>query len=218
MLKNKTRLLIDIVMMILSMISLGYQITGNAIHEWLGTIMILFWILHHVINIKWYTSLFKGKYKAYRIVHTLLNMLLLIAMVLMIISGIILSREVFGFIRISNGISLARSMHLCSAYWSFVLMFLHLGFHFDQIMTKFNKMNLNAGSKRIIQVICLIMVLYGVYVFVHDRFYTYMFLTSSFVFLDPSRSIFLFVLDHICVMAIFIFIAYWGKQALIKIK
>ena len=54
-------------------------------------------VLHHILNLNWYKTLFKGKYSAVRILMTTINVLLFAAMVGMMISGIMLSREVFSF-------------------------------------------------------------------------------------------------------------------------
>lgn len=50
------------------------------------------------------------------------------------ISGIILSRHALAFLPMKGGRSLARNLHMISAYWGFVLMSVHLGFHWSMIM------------------------------------------------------------------------------------
>ena len=37
-------------------ILMGYHITGNKIHEYLGVITLLLMIIHNILNIKWYKS------------------------------------------------------------------------------------------------------------------------------------------------------------------
>ena len=63
-------------MTVLLLCLMAYQVTGNALHEWLGIGMTVVLIVHHILNIKWYGSLFKGKYNAYRIIVTVVNTLL----------------------------------------------------------------------------------------------------------------------------------------------
>ena len=50
------------------------------------------------------------------------------------ISGVVLSRYRFSFLPFGNGLSFARNMHMLSAYWGFVFMSLHLGFHWNMMM------------------------------------------------------------------------------------
>lgn len=49
--KNKVKLIIDIAMTILFIILMGYYVTDNAVHEILGTITFVLFILHHILNI-----------------------------------------------------------------------------------------------------------------------------------------------------------------------
>ena len=50
------------------------------------------------------------------------------------LSGVILSNHVFPSITIRGWRSFARSLHMISAYWGFVLMSLHLGLHWNMMM------------------------------------------------------------------------------------
>lgn len=50
------------------------------------------------------------------------------------VRGIILSRHVLSFLSINGGRSAARKLHMLSAYWGFVLMGIHLGFHWSMML------------------------------------------------------------------------------------
>ena len=50
------------------------------------------------------------------------------------ISGIILSRYVFKSIRIMGVAVLMENVHMICAYWGFVMMALHLGFHWNMFI------------------------------------------------------------------------------------
>ena len=67
---------VDVVMYILFLLLMGQYLLRDAPHEWLGITAGMFFILHNVLNYKWYKSLFKGKYNAIRIVRTAVNILL----------------------------------------------------------------------------------------------------------------------------------------------
>lgn len=103
-----------------------YELIGQTTHEWIGVIIFILFIVHHILNRKWSTHLLKGKYTLYRMMQTVLVFGVLAAMIGAMVSGIILSRHVFSFLPINGGRSLARSIHMLSAYWGFVLMSLHL--------------------------------------------------------------------------------------------
>jgi hypothetical protein len=41
-------------------------LVGKALHEWLGLLMIVIFVAHHVLNIGWIKNLFKGTYSLSR--------------------------------------------------------------------------------------------------------------------------------------------------------
>ena len=94
---RKFRIILDIVMICLFIVLMGYYITDNVVHEIIGTITFVLFILHNILNIKWYKSIFKGKHNFQRTFHIVINLLLFIAMLGMMISGIMISSDVFDF-------------------------------------------------------------------------------------------------------------------------
>ena len=120
--KVKIKMLIDLLMTVILFLLMSYQVTGEKYHEWLGVSMFLLFVIHNVLNIRWYGNLFKGKYQLLRIIRTLTNIAVLIAMICLMYSGIVMSRYVFAALPINSGMELARVMHLSGSYWSFVLM------------------------------------------------------------------------------------------------
>lgn len=124
--KIRFKLGVDLIMSVLFLLSLAYPFTGNFPHEILGTALGICFILHNVLNIGWYASLLKGKYTPFRGVLTLVNLLLLGAMIGLCVTGIFLSREVFSFLEL-GGSWTARRLHSVFAYWGFILSAIHLG-------------------------------------------------------------------------------------------
>ena len=86
---KKARMIIDILMVVLLPLLMAYSLIGENTHEVLGICMFVLFIAHHVINRKWWTSLFKGKYNAARILNTAVNLFLAVFMVLQPVSGIL---------------------------------------------------------------------------------------------------------------------------------
>ena len=136
--KNKVKMIIDIAMTILFIILMGYYVTDSAVHEILGTITFILFILHHILNIKWYKSIFKGKHNFRRTFHIILNLLLFLAMVGMMVSGIMISADVFAFLDIPTTM-FGGNLHMISTAWGFVLMGIHVGLHIAGFMNKLNK-------------------------------------------------------------------------------
>lgn len=200
------------VMTVLLLFLMARQITGDSAHEWLGAGMFVLWIAHHILNRSWYSRLFKGEYTPVRILQTVINFAVLFSMFGLMISGIVLSREVFAFLSISGWTALSRPLHICSAFWAFVLVALHLGLHWNMILGIMRKAIGSAASKgmQIVMRVAVILIIgYGLYAFLKNRFLSYMFLTAHFVFFDFERPIVLFFTEYIAIMGLFVFLAYY---------
>lgn len=80
-----------------------------------------------------------GRYTPLRIVQTALAGLIFLCMVGSMISGIVLSRHVFAFLPKHGGYELAQQVHILCAYWGFICMSLHLGFHWSMMLAMARK-------------------------------------------------------------------------------
>lgn len=137
--RGKVRLAVDLLMTLALFFLMGYPFFGEVAHEWVGAAMFVLFIVHHVLNRRWYKNLFAGRYTATRILTLCLDVLVLLAMLAQMYSGIALSRHVFAFLPTGGGVLFARRLHLLSAYWGFLLMSAHLGLHWGMILTMLKK-------------------------------------------------------------------------------
>lgn len=211
------KIVIDMLMTVLLLFLMARQLTGDSAHEWLGAGMLILWINHQILNRNWYSHLFKGKYTPGRIMQTVTNFAVLLSMLGLMVSGIILSRDVFAFLPISGGIALARQLHVISAFWGFVLMALHLGLHWNMILGMVRKVTGPVASKPLrifLPIAAAVIAGYGFYAFLKNQFLSYMFLTSPFVFFDFERPVLLFFTEYIAIMGLFIFLAHYASRGL----
>lgn len=218
--KQKTKTAIDILMTAVLLALMAYQIVGDTLHEWFGAAMLALFIAHNFLNIKWYGSLFKGKYKPLRIFGTVVNFAVLAAVLMLGYSGIVMSRHLFAFLNIKKGMALARSMHLCVSYWGFVLMSLHLGFHWGMVAGLFRR--LSKGKKLtallwIMRVIAATIAVYGAVCFIKADFFSYMLLKNEFALFDFEESAFLVFAEYIAMMGAWIFIGHYIARLLGKL-
>lgn len=219
--KMMLRVCIDLIMTILLLVLMGRQISGESAHEWLGALLFVLWIIYHLLNARWYGALFRGRYTLYRSIQTIVNILLMAAMLATMVSAVTLSRGVFAFLPISGGIALARSMHIAGAFWTFVLMSLHLGLHWNMVLGMIRKMIGSPRSvplQRIVRIIGVLIAAYGLFAFIQQQFPAYLTLSSSFVFFDFTRPAFLFYLDHLAIMGLFVFLAHMVTMASQKLS
>lgn len=206
--KMIAKICVDIGMTIALLLLMPYELVGQAAHEWLGIGMFILFTAHHMLNRKWSRNLLNGKYAPLRIWQTILVILVLAAMIGSMVSGVILSRHVLSFLRISGGRAFARRLHMLAAYWGFVLMSLHLGFHWSMIMGMAKKLVKTDSFVRtwVLRILALAIAGYGVFAFVKREIGNYMLLRNQFVFFDFDEPLLFFYLDYIAIMGLFIFI------------
>lgn len=196
---KRFRMILDVVMTLLFIILMGYYATENEVHEILGTITFILFVIHHVLNIKWYKSIFNERHNFQRLFHIILNLLLLIAMVGMMVSGIMISADVFAFLDIPTTM-FGRRLHLISTSWGFVLMAIHVGLHITALMQKLNSKMKNSTFEYVYYFILVLLVGLGIYSFVNLRVWEDMFLVNDFKFFDYYQSPLLFYLKYVAVL------------------
>ncbi|MCM1159045.1 MAG: DUF4405 domain-containing protein [Bacteroidales bacterium] len=116
----KIKVIIDLCMTILLLLLMAFQITGQQLHEWFGAGMLVLFLVHNILNYRWYKNLLKGKYNLVRVLQTAINFAVLISMLCLAYSGIVMSNYVFGFVAVKGEMALARQMHMAASYWVFV--------------------------------------------------------------------------------------------------
>ena len=211
---------LDLVMTILLLCQMAYMLIGEAGHEWIGAAMFVLFILHHVLNWRWYRNLAKGKYTAVRILRTTVNFLVLFCMLGLMVSGIIMSREVFVFLSIDGGMGFARILHMITAYWGFILMSVHLGVHWGMVMGAVRKMTgmtkPSPARTWMLRGLALLICGFGIYVFAKNNIADYLFVHSQFVFFDMEQPLALFLIEYLAMMGLWVLIAYYTAQFLQK--
>ena len=132
------------------------------------------------------------------------------------ISGVLLSNHLFTFIRVRGVAATARRMHMICAYWGFVFMSLHLGIHWNMVVRMAGKCFKNPSALRSIvaKTLAAVVAVYGIRAFIKREIGSYMLLKIHFVFFAPQESLLLFILDYMAVMALFVWIGYYGSRCI----
>lgn len=219
--KLKIKMEIDLLMTALLLCLMAYQVTGQKLHEWFGTGMLVLFLLHNILNIRWYGSLFKGKYTLLRTMQTLINISVLISMLCLGFSGIVLSRHAFAGLPIHGPMATARTLHLAASYWGFVLMSIHLGVHWSMVLGMFSRLwsrkKTPAAFVWLMRFIAIFIAGYGVYCFHKQKIVSYMFLKQEFVFFDFQQSAVSVFAEYITMMGLWVFISFYTVKGLRKI-
>ena len=202
-LKDLAREFVDITMTVLLLCLMAYQVTGESMHEWVGIGMTVLLIVHHILNIRWYAVLFKGKYNAYRIVSTAADMLLLLSIVLTAFSGMSMSHHAVPFLYGMTGMVFARTAHLALSYWSFLLTGLHLGLHLPAMTGKIRP---NRVWKAVLTALFTILAGIGFWLFLRNGIPEYLFFRTHFAVLDYDKAGILVFLENLAVGFFFTFL------------
>lgn len=217
---NKTviKRIVDVLMTLVLLLLMGFMVTGQELHEWFGTSMLLLLIIHNILNCKWYTGLRKGKYGVYRLVWVTLNFLLLAAFLTAVMSGIAMSGYVFSFLDLGIRMSFARETHLAAVYWCLVLMCLHLGLHWGMMMKAAGKIfgitEPNRLRRVLLRLAAAILSLKGAEAWVRHDLFSYMTKKSMFAFFDFEQPVFLFFMDYLSMMLLWGCIAHYMMKLL----
>ena len=199
--------IVDIVMTLLLLMSMSYELVGSVfeqifgidgyeygalIHEYIGAAFILTVVFHLWLNRKWLKNIFRGNYNPARSVLVLADVLLIIDVVFLMVSGLMMSRILGLDSDEGFGMSFARTAHMLASYWGYVIMSFHVGLH----LKKFS-------------IPLIAPMLYGGYAFFARQIHEYMFLLTEFVFFDFDEPIIFFFLDYIAVMILFAGLGYF---------
>jgi hypothetical protein len=212
--KPKTigKIAIDFFLTVGLLLLMAYELIGEAVHEWIGTGMLLLCTIHHIINWNWISHLQKGKYTVFRILQTIITAFAFLSIVGLMISGIILSRHVFDFLSISDGQSLARTLHMLCAYWGLVLLSVHIGLHLNTLMGVTRQViHISKPTLPLtifLRITGLLLATYGMYAFFQRQIGSYLFLQNEFVFFDFNDPLIAFFADYLAIMELFACIGY----------
>lgn len=209
--KLVTRIVIDVCMIICLLLLMAYSLVGEVAHEVIGISIFVLFVIHHILNRRWIATITKGKYSPLRIIQTILVFVILILMIGSMVSGIILSNNIFKFVKVTGVSMLARQVHMFCAYWGFMVMSVHLGIHWNMIVNMTKKIFKNSSIVRswIARVMAIIFASYGGYAFYKREIGGYLLMKIHFVFYDYMENVLFFVFDYVAVMGLVVFLTYY---------
>ena len=197
-------------MTVLLLFLMAYQVTGEALHEWIGIGMTVLVIAHIALNRRWYGAVFRGKYNPYRKLTTAVNILLLLSFVMTPLTGMSMSAHAVPFLYGMTPVSFARRVHLAMSHWSFVLMGIHLGLHIP-VMTA--KMKIEDKTRTAVTAVLCFIAGIGALLFLRSGWTDYMLFRSAFAFLDYEKAGALVLLENLLMLVFWVFIG--GQMAAI---
>ncbi len=194
------RRIVDVLMTVLLILLMSLQVAEQTAHEYTGIAMGILVAVHLYLNRKWFTTIFRGRYGAVRILSTAINLALITAFILSAAGGMIISETLLMFEELDTLTEWGRTVHISASYWAFVLMGLHVGMHWGMIAGKVKSVCAKVSA--------VIFSGYGLYRLVMFRVLDYMLLRSHFVFIDYERNYALVILENTAMLAFCILLGY----------
>ncbi|HEY8889947.1 MAG TPA: DUF4405 domain-containing protein [Clostridium sp.] len=167
---NHLKIVIDTLMVVIFVLLYNYLVLGMLFHEVVGLAIGAVILLHCGLNWKWIKGvtlkIFKSKLPLKTRIGYFLNILLLINVIIIIISGVLISKKLFPGFTLSVGKSL-QILHISLSYFCLLLIGIHVGLHWNWVMITFRKIFKITDKKKIyyyISKILMILVLtFGIY-------------------------------------------------------
>ncbi|HBO39426.1 MAG TPA: hypothetical protein DD638_12275 [Pasteurellaceae bacterium] len=198
------QLIQDIILTVILLALTGYHLWSESVHEWLGLVFLALILSHTGLNLWWFKKLLQGEYTAYRLLQTVLNIVLIALFLTAVISGIILSKHIFADFFFHSTTDLARKTHMLSVHWIQIVIALHLGLHWKALANMLSKIfNLNSdsvGTKYFLPAIWMLISVYGFYVFRKRALFPYLIGQVDFAFFNYAESRTVFYLDYFAVL------------------
>lgn len=218
--KQIVKHIVDLAMTVLLPLLMAEILIGQEIHELLGAGMLALFIVHHILNGVWWKNLLKGKCTPSRALLVTLDLLLLLDMAALGISGIMMSDFVFAFLSINGGMMIARQMHLLASHWGLILMSAHLGLHMELLMgvgrKLFHLSEKNAARAWLLRVVTAAISAYGVYAFFAQRLPDHLLLRTHFVLFDETKAAAVYFAEVAAMIVLFAALAHTVNRLLRK--
>lgn len=140
----KTNLILDLTIFTAFLAASNPSITGLPIHEWLSVALTAALVTHLLFHWTWIVNLLKTFLKKFwhsSRLNFVIDSLLFLAMILVMLSGILISKSVLATFGIQLEVSRAwRSLHSLSADASVLLTALHFALHWKWIVNSLQRL------------------------------------------------------------------------------
>ena len=193
--RNTARRIVDAAMTVVLLFLMAYQVTGEAAHEWIGVSMTILVI--------------KGKYNPYRILTTVLSILLVLCFAMTAFCGMSMSGYAVPFMYGLAPVSFVRRMHLSMSHWAFVLMGLHLGVHIPAMTAG---LKWSDRTRNTLIGLSTLAAGLGLYLFIRNGMPDYLFFRVPFAFLDYDKAGWLVIVENLLMLSTWVLIGTRAAQ------
>ncbi|MBR4695002.1 MAG: DUF4405 domain-containing protein, partial [Selenomonadaceae bacterium] len=125
------RIIWDVLMLAMFLAVMSFPFLPKVLHEVLGVTLPLAAAMHLIWNRRWLAALPSGKWNMRRVLPTVINVLLILSMAAVAVTGICLSNHLFkGIIPLELARNITvHQLHVSLPFLMLILVGLHLGLH-----------------------------------------------------------------------------------------
>lgn len=140
--KSIFKAILDLIMTVLLVLMFDKMVLGLKFHEIGGLVVIVLFLVHLIGNWKWIISVSKNLFNKNIPIKTkvnyIINVLLFIDAIIILVTGILISKIVFKSFGLPN-IGMAKFLHFFSSALFIILAGAHIGLHWQWIVAIFKK-------------------------------------------------------------------------------
>jgi hypothetical protein len=205
----------------LLLIGLSYRWLGNTVHEVAGTAMFLLVIVHNVFNRRWYGTISRERREARSLIDVTITALLLIAMLALLVTSVLISNTLSGFVSSYGGFTI-RQIHTLAAYWALVVLAVHLGLRWPMIMgvgrNLFGISKSSAVRSFVLRLIAVIIAIHGVWSSFELGLGTKLAMRMTLDWWNFEDSVVGFFIHCIAIAGLYMFLTYYAMKWLRMVK
>jgi Domain of unknown function (DUF4405) len=209
----RLRLLLDFLAVGLVIACLAYWWLDNLSHELFGTALFALVITHNVFNRRWYGAVSKGRRDPVRIFNVVTIICLAVAMLIMLVTSLLISRDVFHFMSLDRAFAV-REVHMFAGYWLLLIIAIHLGTRWAVVMNVFGVMSGLQGRSpfrtTLARVLALAIAAWGVESSFEMAFGSKLMLTYTLDMWDFTESTLGFLLNYGSIVGLYASITHYG--------
>ncbi len=174
--------------------------------------MVVLVAAHNAFNRRWYGSIPQHRRVAGAMLNLLFGGALLATMLVLLLSSVLVSRTVFGFLGQEGGAT-ARQVHLAAAHWAVLILSIHLGMRWPLIMQTVRGQLCLAPHNRMrtaaLRLLTATIALYGVHISSTMVFGSKLFLIDVMDMWDFNGEAMAFFLNFGSIMGLYITLSHY---------
>lgn len=167
---NVLKIVLDTIMVVVFVLLFNYKSVGMLFHEVAGLAIGAIILFHCSLNWKWIKGvslkIFNSKLPTKTRIGYFINILLLLNVIIIIITGIFISKKLFPGLALGNSMVL-KSLHVFLSYCSLLLIGIHIGLHWNWAMITFKRIFKITEKKKVYsyfsKILVALLLIFGIY-------------------------------------------------------